>query len=135
MATGTIVVTVLLILYLLEEKQKLPVLIITLVNIPGQRAENSEEHTGIGYGGENQLDQRNGQQHGQECKTKTHTQDGHIQFICTVSTCHKLPQTHTELSKKVVWFVSKSVHILLLGANLSYIIVDDGINSTLKYYI
>ena len=107
MAAGAIVVTVILILQLLEEQQELPVFIIPLVNIPGQSAANSQDHEAVRDHGKQQFDRSKGHQHRQEGKTETCTQDRHIQFVCAVATCHKLPQAHTDFSEK-------SVHILLL---------------------
>ena len=127
-ATGAIIIAVFLILQFLEEQQEFPVFLVTLIDIPGQRTANGQNHETIRYSGENHLYRSHRNQHGQEGKAKTCTQNRHIQFICAVSTCHELPQTHTQLSEK-------SVHILLLGGNLSYIIVKNMINSTLKCYI
>ena len=115
MAAGAVIIAVILIFQLLEKQQEFPILIVSLVDVPGQRPEYGKKHTGIRDGGKNQLDHGYGHQHGQESETQTYTQNCHIQFICAVPACHKLPQTHTKLSEKSIGFVTKTVHILLLG--------------------
>lgn len=54
-AAGAVVIAVFLVLELLEEEQKLSVFLITLVDIPGEGAEDSHDHEDIGHGGEQQL--------------------------------------------------------------------------------
>ena len=122
MAPGAIVVAVILILQLLEEQEKFTVLFIALVDIPGQGTEYSDEHKNISDGGAGQLYQGAGNQGCQQRERKAHAQNGHIQLIGTVTSGHKALKSGTQFIAEVPQPVSKSVHILLLGSNLSYII-------------
>ena len=115
MAPGTIVVTVILVFYFLEKEEKFSVLFITLINISGEGADNSDDHKRIGNGREDHLDQSTGKQSSQHGETKTRAENGHIQLIGAVAAFHKTLKTCAQFIANLSQPVSKSVHIMLLG--------------------
>ena len=131
---GTIEIAVLLVFEFLEEKKKLSVFLVTLVNIPGEAPKNGNKHEDIGNGGQGQLEQRAGKEGCQQRANKAGTENGHVQFIRTVSATHKTLNPDTQTVSQIPQPVSKAVHTMLLGLRFVYIIFQIRRNSTVSQY-
>ena len=112
-AAGTVIIPVIFILQLLEKQQKFPVFLIALIYIPGQSAENGKKHQNIRNQSHRQLQRSAGEEGCQHRTEKTGAENGHIQFIRAVTTCHKTLQTGAQLIAEISQPVSKSVHKML----------------------
>ena len=118
MASGTIVIAMILILDLLEEEQEFSVFLIALIDISGKAAENSEEHQHICNQSAGKLCNRAGKQRSQQRKSKACTEDCHIESVCAVAAGHKTLHTCAQLIANISQPVSESVHTLLLTVKL-----------------
>ena len=114
MASGTIVIAMILILDLLKEEQEFSVFLIALIDISGKAAENSEEHQHIGNQSAGKLRNRAGKQRSQQRKSKTCTENCHIESVCAVAAGHKTLDACAQRIANLSQPVSESVHTLLL---------------------
>jgi hypothetical protein len=89
-ALGAIKIAVLPVLQPFKELQKLPVLLVSLIGIPGQASEDRPKHQDIGNGPQYQLCNYAGNKGIHQHQHQASAQDRHIQLIVSVAPLHKV---------------------------------------------
>jgi hypothetical protein len=77
----------------LEQRQEFAVLLIALVGIPGEGAENGNAHKDIGKQRQHKIHNGNPDKQGQQAHANTNPQNGAVELIRAVTACHKVPQS------------------------------------------
>ena len=88
-AFGAVKIAVVPVLYPAHKLQKFPVLLVTLVGIPGQTAANGPNHHGVAQKYANNICQRGCYPHTCQAGKQSHAQNYHIQAVCTVAAHHE----------------------------------------------
>ena len=101
-----------------HEFQKSPVLLVPLVGIPGEAAENGPEHQNIGYTMENQIDQRVPDEQGQDDHHQGSAQNRAVEFVVAVAALHKAAEGQAELCAGLAEEIPESVHNITLVRNI-----------------
>lgn len=99
------------ILDFVQQKQEFPVLLIALVGVAGEGTEDGGKHTHIGQDCQQQVDQRPGEEHGDQAQDHTATEDPHIQLVVAVAAYHKLPETVGNFVAKLAKPVTETIHM------------------------
>lgn len=110
MAFGAVKILILTVLQPLKKLKELPVFLIPLVGIPGKYPADGPDHQSVG---KQNADQTEG---GSSHKDRQHTcnqscrENNHTEFICTITSVHKLPDALGKLKTDSPEPEHKSVH-------------------------
>ena len=117
-AAGTVEVTVIPILDLIQHHQEFPVFLITQIGLSGKRTENGPEHTAVGQEGKAQIHQRRLDKHGHQADHNTGAQNRHIQLVRAVAAHHEAAHAVADLLTQGAQPISNSVHVITLLINI-----------------
>jgi hypothetical protein len=92
LATGATEVPVVPVLDPLLERQEFPILLVTLVGVPGKGSENGNAHKDIGEDKQHQAQNGDPDQHGKYAGTYADPENGTVEVVRAVPACHKMPE-------------------------------------------
>ena len=101
MALGAVKIAVLAVFQPVEELEEFPILLIPGIGIPGQTAVDGPDHQTIGQGGQKQIDQGYAEEGGNQAYHQAGAQNGHIQSVGAVASCHEPMELGSQLSHKL----------------------------------
>lgn len=101
-APGAVIIAVFPVLQLLEHGQILAVFQIALIGVVGQGPKNSPAHKQIGNSGKAEIHCRNSEKQGEDTDDKPQAQNGHIEFISTISARHEMLHSHLEFTAQIM---------------------------------
>ena len=99
-ALGAVIVPVLPVLHPVQQLQVSAVLLIALVGVPGQAAEDRPDHQAVAEDPEAHLQHSAGQEAGQQARDHARHQDRDIQFVIAVTALHEAPRPGAQLHEE-----------------------------------